>query len=110
MVGPRRKGLTVDGDSLAPHVWPGETLVFEPTLYAKNRKVHALLCDGQMITKQLLYKSGVVWMHSFNAKHEDELLPDDCEIQGFAVGLYAVRGTEIIIRVNSNGLEFEDFS
>lgn len=100
-------GWEVEGDSMMPHLQPGDIALFKPHSQPRTNGVPFLIRQGpEHRCKVLKYESGNWVLHSFNPRYPDEPFPERAQIIGYLVGWYRSKGTRETMDSDSAGLSF----
>lgn len=98
----------VEGDSMYPHLLPGDIALFKPH---STMRVGIPFLIQQVEPRELRCKllrfgsgPGEIVLHSLNPIYPDEAMPSGAELLGFLIGWYRSHGTRETMDFDSSGL------
>lgn len=106
--GKTRAALIIEGDSLLPHLQPGDTAVFESSAHPKLGVVNLIEQNGEWRAKLLVHDptKGVL-VASYNPAYPAETLEGKVtRVLGFLVGYSRYTGGVLSIMASDSGLRF----
>ncbi|MCE1246899.1 MAG: transcriptional repressor LexA [Firmicutes bacterium] len=79
--------LRVKGDSMEPHIHPGDLVVVRRQQNADPGDIVAALIEDEATVKQLVKSGGKLRLHAFNPAYQDIEIGDNFKINGKVTGL-----------------------
>lgn len=106
---PGNTGFVIEGDSMMPHLQPGDVAIFKPVSTPRVGFTYLIkTANAEFRVKNLIWKGGHWMMSSLNSIYEDEFLSDG-QIIGFLVGYYRAHGDYEALESQPHGLKLEKF-
>lgn len=103
---PDYRCLELYGQSMEEVLKPGDVLVFRQNPHPRVGYVSAIEIEGEVFVKEIQYRDGLYYMHSFNPQFEDCLMPEGATVLGFLVAYYRDFDDEQFYRHKRGGLKF----
>lgn len=102
---PDYRCLLIEGESMFPHLQPGDVAVFREWSAPKLGFVNAIQSGSDLFVKVVEF-DGTYRLHSFNPSVDVKDAPPGAQALGYLVGLYRDDGVESSYRHNRGGLRF----
>lgn len=107
MAGPLTVGVLAEGDSMMPHVRPGDIVVVEPADRPAVNRLMVVRHDGELIIKGVVFVGGRFMLRSFNPNYPD--IEPSGSFVGNVTGIYSREGDLRRSIANPRGLRLDDF-
>jgi len=107
MAGPHTMAWIADGDSMMPHIRPGDVVVMEPADKLSYGKLMLLEQEGEFLVKAVVHIAGKTLLRSFNPTYEDFEVRG--RVVGLVTGVYNREGPVRRAVASTVGLKMEDF-
>jgi SOS-response transcriptional repressor LexA len=100
-------GFVIDGDSMMPHLHPGDIALFKEERHVRDRYTHLIkTSDGEYKVKDLVFESGRWMLVSKNPLYPKIMLGEGDEVLGLLVGYFRSQGSREIMESDPTGLYF----